>query len=79
MPCIFRRYIVMTAVCLMLVNSLTLAAAAAELSSASLAASSLVPGQEARYTLKLRVATALNLAKGASVAVDFPSGSNLVY
>ncbi len=79
MPCIFRRYIVMTAVCLMLVNSLTLAAAAAELSSASLAASSLVPGQEARYTLKLRVATALNLAKGASVAVDFPSGFNLVY
>lgn len=54
------------------------AAAAADLSSVAVTASSLVPGDQTRYIVKFRADAPLDLSKGASIMVEFPPNFSVV-
>lgn len=78
MPFVKRYISVMLAVVLLISVFGMSSINAADLSAVTIKASSLVPGETARYTLSFRTEQPLNLAPGSVIKVEFPTGFTLV-
>ncbi|CQR73694.1 Fibronectin type III domain protein [Sporomusa ovata DSM 2662] len=74
MSLIRPQVLIIVFVAFIMLISVTASTFASDLSSVTVSASSLVPGQEARYTIKFHVDTELDLSKGTRLTVSFSPG-----